>query len=512
MKKKHSVEASGSGEESIWGPVSVSQASSGGSQPLCAAGPSSVSVDSGSQGQAHPPHTAAPGDSELGGSAKAESHLGRGEPSCSGKAEDVSTSSHAGAVAVLTPDAPSEPTGAAETALVAGQEIEEATLESEYHDPSLAAFDRLLSEMVPHSFLLLGRKEHRDFTLSLREIAALLPITGTAHSRRITKAVTVAPQSRARPPSTGSQLSERVCAADPGRDSQPAEVRGRGEILHEGEGCDRRRRLYEAESRWDDTNRAGLSDWPVLHNTDSSSPCPSSQDSEWSCRQTPRATATPTGGVSDADLRTPAEDRPCSACGEQRGSEEGRPVRSQVFDSPDAGSGGLLLKDHMLWWYPSSGEDEPTLTPSSPPHPSTGSSPLRTLCFGEDLNLSPSLLTSPARDLALSFLQEGQENLHVLFEDVWVNAMHSSESQEHSTDNTAELDSLLGGGWLSSASEGEERGDFTWTPSKRGPPRGGRGRHRPRPRRPLYAKPHLKKKCVNGFIMYCRLNRKSYLR
>ncbi|MGH0122654.1 UNVERIFIED_CONTAM: hypothetical protein FKN15_009689 [Acipenser sinensis] len=100
IKKKHSVAASGSGEESIWGPVLVSQASSGWSQPLCAAGPSSVSVDSGSQGQAHPPHAAAPGDSELGGSAKAESQLGRDEPSCSGKAEDVSTSSHAGAVAV----------------------------------------------------------------------------------------------------------------------------------------------------------------------------------------------------------------------------------------------------------------------------------------------------------------------------------------------------------------------------------------------------------------------------
>ncbi|RXM97636.1 hypothetical protein EOD39_14179 [Acipenser ruthenus] len=100
------------------------------SAPVCG-GTSSVSMDSGSQGQAHLPHTAAPGDSELGGSAKAECNLGRGKPSCSGKAEDMSTSSHAGAVAVLTLDVPSEPTGAAETALVADQEIEEATLESE---------------------------------------------------------------------------------------------------------------------------------------------------------------------------------------------------------------------------------------------------------------------------------------------------------------------------------------------------------------------------------------------
>ncbi|RXM96004.1 hypothetical protein EOD39_16217 [Acipenser ruthenus] len=42
----------------------------------------------------------------------------------------MSTGSQAGAVAVFTPDAPSESTGAAETALVADQEIEEATLES----------------------------------------------------------------------------------------------------------------------------------------------------------------------------------------------------------------------------------------------------------------------------------------------------------------------------------------------------------------------------------------------
>ncbi|MGH0164628.1 UNVERIFIED_CONTAM: hypothetical protein FKN15_047492 [Acipenser sinensis] len=100
-------------------------------KPQCKKHRETTPQEDGSQGQAHQPHTAAPGDSELGGSAKAESHLGQGEPSCSGKAEDVSTGSHAGAVAVLTPDAPSEPTGAAETALVAGQEIEEATLESE---------------------------------------------------------------------------------------------------------------------------------------------------------------------------------------------------------------------------------------------------------------------------------------------------------------------------------------------------------------------------------------------
>ncbi|RXM31843.1 Basic helix-loop-helix and HMG box domain-containing protein 1 [Acipenser ruthenus] len=212
-----------------------------------------------------------------------------------------------------------------------------------------------------------NRKEHRDFTLSLREIAALLPITGTAHSRRISKKDTLvhvlryleylqshidsletllpgcdSGPSEPRTPPLNRKSAQRETVCSRPRKRQPA---SRGECMcreghwegSEGEGCNRRRRLYGAESRWDDTNRAGLSDWPIFHNIDSSSPRPSSQDSEWSCRQTPGATATPTGGVSVADLRTPAEDRPCSACGELGGSEEGRPIRSQVLDSPHAG-------------------------------------------------------------------------------------------------------------------------------------------------------------------------------
>ncbi|MGH0119212.1 UNVERIFIED_CONTAM: hypothetical protein FKN15_013307 [Acipenser sinensis] len=400
-----------------------------------------------------------------------------------------------------------------------------------------------------------NRKEHHDLTLSLREIAALLPVTGTAHSRRISKKDTLVhvlryleylqshidfletllpgcdsgpSEPRTPPLNRKSAQQESVCSRP--RKRQPASRgegagrgTGRGACLSQISGPLRRtvpalpvesseavRRVDLSEARSSTLHTLGCDSGPSEPRTPPLNRKSAQQESV--CSRPRKRQPASRGGVSVADLRTPAEDCPCSACGELGGSEEGRPVRSQVFDSPHAGSGGLLLKDHMLWWYPSSGEDEPPLTPSFPPHPSTGSSPLQTLCFVEGLNLSPSLLTSPARDLALSFLQEGQENLHVLFEDVWVSAMHSTESQEHSTDNTAEWDSLLGGGWLSSASEGEERGDFTWTPSKRGPPRGGRGRHRPRPRRPLYAKPHLKKKCVNGFIMYCRLNRKSYLR
>ncbi|MGH0132819.1 UNVERIFIED_CONTAM: hypothetical protein FKN15_050683 [Acipenser sinensis] len=102
-------------------------------------------------------------DLELGGSAKAESNLGRGEPSCSGKAEDVSTGSHVGAVAVLTLDAPSEPTGAAETALVADQEIEEATLESEVTEEAKTTNESLATsiKMVHYCRLLSPLNDRR---------------------------------------------------------------------------------------------------------------------------------------------------------------------------------------------------------------------------------------------------------------------------------------------------------------------------------------------------------------
>ncbi|XP_074073515.1 meiosis initiator protein [Macrotis lagotis] len=81
-------------------------------------------------------------------------------------------------------------------------------------------------------------------------------------------------------------------------------------------------------------------------------------------------------------------------------------------------------------------------------------------------------------------------------------------------------------GFLSSS---DEDGDCTWTPTKRASPLPTSGRKRRRSRaggggnsgsslgrhkesKKAHCPFQLKKKCVNGFIMFCRLNRKQYIR
>ncbi|MGH0124547.1 UNVERIFIED_CONTAM: hypothetical protein FKN15_037506 [Acipenser sinensis] len=237
------------------------------------------------------------------------------------------------------------------------------------------------------------RKEHHDLTLSLREIAALLPVTGTAHSRRISKKDTLVHVLRYL-----EYLQSHIDFLEtllPGCDSGPSELRtpplNRKSAQQESV-CSRPRKRQPA-SRGEGAGR-GTGRGACL-----------SQISGPLRRTVPALPVESSEAVRRVDL------------------SEARSSTLHMLDKTQDQyglkylwlkllSGGLLLKDHMLWWYPSSGEDEPPLTPSFPPHPSTGSSPLRTLCFVEGLNLSPSLLTSPARDLALSFLQEGQENLH----------------------------------------------------------------------------------------------------
>ncbi|XP_069499151.1 meiosis initiator protein [Ambystoma mexicanum] len=69
-------------------------------------------------------------------------------------------------------------------------------------------------------------------------------------------------------------------------------------------------------------------------------------------------------------------------------------------------------------------------------------------------------------------------------------------------------------------SSSDENGDLTWTPCQKGrrPHLGGRKRKRGHSfqRLKAFKKHHcafqLKKKCVNGFIMFCRMNRKQYIR
>ncbi|XP_066494225.1 meiosis initiator protein [Tiliqua scincoides] len=181
-----------------------------------------------------------------------------------------------------------------------------------------------------------------------------------------------------------------------------------------------------------------------------------------------------------------------------------------------------------------------------------------------DLGLSPSLFSSPARLLPSHILQSSQEELSpVLFEDMYLSPQSSNFSQtlsgtllrksaftlDHcylSYSETGKSDSsplsrvnAITSSWnkqfLKEAtttraecpvSSSDENSDSTWTPCKRvklsqvacqkKKKVGRRPKHK---RRPVVCEKHsissplqLKKKCVNGFIMFCRLNRKHYIR
>ncbi|XP_069043814.1 meiosis initiator protein isoform X2 [Lepisosteus oculatus] len=368
---------------------------------------------------------------------------------------------------------------------------------------------------------------------------------------------------------------------------------------------EKRRRLYGAQSDLRDghpnTRLGSLAlwderpEWPAFQSgtiqaqdrtaQDSSS----SLDSELSLSLPSWRTAPSAETPGGQEPRTPGDSSWCSACGERTGSEEDGSCR--VLDVLQPEAWGLLAKDHLLGGYPSSEDGEFPLTPGSAagqapaPTPSTPGSQLGALDVLDDLNLSPSLFTSPARDVPASLLHKGHEELEALFEDVWISSeppMRTGDpsrdsvrppglggrgslfpGQEHRAGGRLGLEpwtvsrvraadvtpwtpdrgssrkpspsccrvipGLLpgpvsqvqdsgeatgAGGWLSSQSEEEEEGaDLTWTPSQRGPAQGGRGgrgqhRHRGAPGELR----HLKRKCVNGFIMFCRLNRKSYMR
>ncbi|XP_076987524.1 meiosis initiator protein isoform X2 [Tamandua tetradactyla] len=72
-------------------------------------------------------------------------------------------------------------------------------------------------------------------------------------------------------------------------------------------------------------------------------------------------------------------------------------------------------------------------------------------------------------------------------------------------------------------SSSDEDGDYTWTPTRRAttlPPTGrkakrgqaGRDPMKPKETKKVPCSTQMKKKCVNGFIMFCRMNRKQYIR
>ncbi|XP_058136439.1 meiosis initiator protein [Dasypus novemcinctus] len=190
----------------------------------------------------------------------------------------------------------------------------------------------------------------------------------------------------------------------------------------------------------------------------------------------------------------------------------------------------------------------------------------------EILELSPSLFSSPGKLLPEQILEDGTEYLtQTLFEEVYLgpdssppactseapqkqdilpevpstppdshSLLQSSVSLDHcylslsensrapSSPSSGETDTEFV--WKQQEadpaglqSSSDEDGDCTWTPTRRAstlPPAGRKARRsragrvpvKPKEAKKVPCTTQIKKKCVNGFIMFCRMNRKQYIR
>ncbi|XP_078287167.1 meiosis initiator protein isoform X4 [Rhinoraja longicauda] len=215
---------------------------------------------------------------------------------------------------------------------------------------------------------------------------------------------------------------------------------------------------------------------------------------------------------------------------------------SSLYDPPV--SPYPSLKDQKLVHYLSSHDedDEIDRSPWLPEYPrgaaeihSPVSDSRTTSGLQASLGLSPSLFSSPARHVQL--LQDGKENLtQALFGtvclspefpvtklgDLKLSNTCQSQQSHNSYWNAPLKDSDESEHWLSSSDDIEDN-DITWTPYYRGKlsqpaassklkrsKSGSQGKH-PRVRRKRCCTLQLKKKCVNGFIMFCRVNRRLYI-
>ncbi|XP_054855310.1 meiosis initiator protein [Eublepharis macularius] len=234
------------------------------------------------------------------------------------------------------------------------------------------------------------------------------------------------------------------------------------------------------------------------------------------------------------------------------------------------GPGHSLMGQELVYYYSSCEEEEeegssagPWLSTQSPVGISHGNMLLYSPGIGvqsntcSDLGLSPSLFSSPARLLPKYVLQGGQEeHSPVLFEDVYLSPetlsgtllrksaftldhCYLSYSEKGKSDSSPmstvnEITSSWTKQFLQEedahirpehfVSSSDENSDSTWTPCKRVKPlqescQKKKKAGRRQKRRPVtcetrsHSSPlQLKKKCVNGFIMFCRLNRKHYIR
>ncbi|CAB1352705.1 unnamed protein product [Coregonus sp. 'balchen'] len=147
--------------------------------------------------------------------------------------------------------------------------------------------------------------------------------------------------------------------------------------------------------------------WPVY---DSHSQ-PSSLDSGFSLNQLLPLITPLEGSCGTLWTPSPTQGGHCSVCEDRTGSESS--PGSGVLDTPTTGPGSLFLKDRLLGVIPPMGRKrEPFLSPATTPQCPTLLPLLPQFRKGDSLNLSPSLLTSPAWGLSHCLLPEGQEELH----------------------------------------------------------------------------------------------------
>ncbi|XP_016332778.1 uncharacterized protein meiosin [Sinocyclocheilus anshuiensis] len=254
--------------------------------------------------------------------------------------------------------------------------------------------------------------------------------------------------------------------------------------------CDRQSNLSEVQT----AEEKDL--WPV----DDSEPSQSSIDSN-------STTSSFNTGSTEAEST-------CSFCEDQTGSEDGSPGRN-MLDAPPSRS-GILLKDPMLGAFPAAWKKRFTFSPTLPKTPVL---PLRPpLREAGSLTLNPSLLISPSQGLSRSLHPEGREALQTLFEDVWVTPESTVLKSPSLPGSFADGSIVMSAGSssnLSFKSEEENNSSEDETPKQLVPRKRARKvcshRHTSRRGR-VTTQPNPKKKCVNGFIMFCRINRKLYIR
>ncbi|KAK2872648.1 hypothetical protein QQF64_017727 [Cirrhinus molitorella] len=255
--------------------------------------------------------------------------------------------------------------------------------------------------------------------------------------------------------------------------------------------------VYEGQSSLSEVQTAEDKDrWPA----DDSEPSQSSLDSN-------STTSSFNTGSTDGEST-------CSFCEDQTGSEDRSPG-GNMLDTPPSRS-GVLLKDPMLGAFPAAWKKRFLFSPTLPKTPVL---PLRPpLREADSLTLNPSLLISPSQGLSRSLHPEGREALQTLFEDVWVtpeSTVLKSPNLPGSFANDSTFSSAGSGSSLFFKSGEENKSSEDGTPEQPVPLKRARKgcshRHTSRRGR-VSTQPNPKKKCVNGFIMFCRMNRRLYIR